>query len=110
MATISIECDRLEVRLTGWQAIFALKRQTDVPVDHVVSVSAGTVTALRPNGLRAPGTYVQNVIAAGSYWWKSRGWSFWSVRHPEQAVDIRLRDSHYSHLVIEVVDPHATVR
>lgn len=98
----------LIVRLSGWQALFALKREIAVKCDNVESVGVGTVTSLAPNGLRMPGTYVPKVIAAGSYWWKGRGWSFWSVRNPKKAVDIRLRDERYARLVIQVDDPHAT--
>lgn len=108
MATIVIDGEQLAVRLDGWQAVFALKREIVVPLSQVDSVSSGRVTALSPHGLRLTGTYLPKVIAAGSFWWKGRGWSFWSVRNPQQAVDIRLRDGHYRRLVIEVDDPFLT--
>lgn len=108
MASVSIAGDRLIVRLTGWQAVFALRREIDIALNNVVSAQADTVTSKRPNGLRLPGTYLPNVITAGSYWRKEQGWSFWSVRHEEMAIDIRLRDTHYYRLVIEVDDPQAT--
>ena len=108
MVSVSIEGDRLVVRLSGWQAFLALRRTVDVPIRNVVSASTGTVTSLRPNGIRLPGTYLPGVIAAGSYWWKDRGWSFWSVRHPEKAVDIRLENAKLHRIVVEVADPYAT--
>jgi hypothetical protein len=98
----------LKVRLSGWQALLALKRDIIVALDHIVSAEAGTLISKRPDGIRLPGTYLPGVITAGSYWWKDRGWSFWSVRHEERAVDIRLRDERYSRIVVEVADPHAT--
>lgn len=109
VATVTIEDDRLVVRLSGWEAVFALKREINASLQNVVSVRAGSVPSLSPNGFRLPGAYIPKVIAAGSYWSKSGGWSFWSVRHPEKAVDIGLRDSRYRRIVVEVDDPYATV-
>jgi hypothetical protein len=107
MATITIEGDRLKVHLSGWQAVFALKREIDVALTNVVSAEAGTLMSKRPDGIRLPGTYLPGVITAGSYWWKATGWSFWSVRNEDQAIDVRLRDEHYNRVVVEVPDPHA---
>ncbi len=108
MATVTIEGDRLIVDLSGWEAVFALKRRIDVPISSISSARAGTLTSKRPNGLRLPGTYVPAVITAGSYWWKGRGWSFWSVRHHESTIDIRLHETRYHRIVIEVADPYET--
>ena len=108
MVTVAIEEDRLKVRLSGWKAMFAMKREIDVALGHVVSVRAGSLTSKQPDGLRLPGSYIPGVITAGSYWWKDRGWSFWSVRHEDRAIDIRLRDEHYRRVVVEVADPFAT--
>jgi hypothetical protein len=108
MATIMVEGDRLKIRLSGWQAWFALKREIDVALSNVISAQAGTLTSKRPDGIRLPGTYVPGVITAGSYWWKEHGWSFWSVRHDERAIDIRLHDERYNRVVIEVAYPDAT--
>jgi hypothetical protein len=107
MATATITDDHLTVRLSGWEAVFALKREISVPMRNVLSAQAGTVTALRPYGIRLPGTFFPGVIAAGSYWSKSAGWSFWSVRHSDKAVDIRLRDARYQRIVVEVDDPYS---
>jgi hypothetical protein len=108
MATITVEGDRLKVRLSGWQAVFALKREIDVALNNVVSAEAGTLASKRPDGIRLPGTYLPGVITAGSYWRKARGWSFWSVRHEARALDIRLRDEHYNRVIVDVADPYGT--
>jgi len=110
MATISVEGDRLHIRMSGWQSFFALRRAIDVPLHCIVSVDAGSLTSKMPDGIRLPGTYVPKLITAGSYWWKEKGWSFWSVRRVEKAIDLRLRDHHFSRIVVEVDDPHATAR
>jgi hypothetical protein len=107
MAAVSVEDGMLVIELRGWEAIFALKRRIEIPLSHVESARAGEVTELRPGGLRAPGTYLPRVIAAGSYWWKGRGWSFWSVRHPAKAIDIRVHNERYGRIVVEVDDPEA---
>ncbi len=108
MATVTIEGDRLRIRLSGWQAFFALRREINVSLSNVVSAQAGTLTSKLPDGIRLPGTYLPGVITAGSYWWKSHGWSFWSVRRQERAIDIRLQNEHFYRIVVEVAYPDAT--
>lgn len=108
MTTVTIEGNHLVVRLSGWSAVLALKREVRVPLAHVVSVTAGQLTSMRPDGIRLGGSYLPKRITAGHYWWKGRGWSFWSVRHKERAIDIQLRDEHFRRLVVEVDDPIAT--
>jgi hypothetical protein len=108
MATVSVEGDRLVVRLSGWESVWALKRHIDVPLRSVLSASAGTIHSKLPRGIRLPGTFVPKLITAGSYWRKSEGWSFWSVRDEKMAVDIRLRDTRFIRIVVQVDDPFET--
>jgi hypothetical protein len=48
------------------------------------------------------------VVTAGSFL-KQGEWTFWDVHDPAKAVIIRLKDEHYSRLVIGVDDPARTV-
>jgi hypothetical protein len=108
MATVTVERDRLVVRLSGWESVWALRRHIDVPLQSVISANAGTVHSKLPRGIRAPGTFVPKLITAGSYWRKSVGWAFWSVRDETKAVDIRLRDTRFIRIVVQVDDPFGT--
>jgi hypothetical protein len=108
MATVTIEGNRLRIHMSGWQALFALRREINVSLSNVRLVQAGTLTSKLPDGIRLPGTYIPGAITAGSYWWKRHGWSFWSVRHQERAIDIRLENEHFYRIVVEVAYPDAT--
>ncbi|HEX5166308.1 MAG TPA: hypothetical protein VFV93_12980 [Thermomicrobiales bacterium] len=109
MAAVSIDGDQLVVRLSGWESVWALRRKIVVPLRSVLGASAGTVHSKLPRGIRLPGTFVPKLITAGSYWRKSEGWSFWSVRDERKAIDIRLRDTRFVRIVVQVDDPYATV-
>jgi hypothetical protein len=110
MATVTTDGIDMRVELHGWERAWAMRRRIVVPLGWVASIErSDPKEAMRPRGLRAPGSYLPRVIAAGSYWTR-RGWSFWSVRHRDRAVAIRLREGRYRKIVVDVDDPDATVR
>ena len=116
MAHVEISGDTLTVHIDGWDKVLALKGRVDVPLAHVLSVTADPEQTRRwPQGLRLPGTFIPRVVIAGSYWKPGRaesedvGWSFWDVHDPARAVVIRLDHEHYKQLVVGVDDPQATV-
>lgn len=43
-----------------------------------------------------------------TFWW-SDGWRFWDVRHPENAITIKLQDERLAELIVEVEDPARNV-
>ena len=109
MATISVAGDNLVVEVIGIDRVFAFKRRVTVPLEHVVTIGRG-VQLGRPLMLGLPwlANSFPGVFTAGSYLRQGK-WSFWDVHDPKQAVLIKLRDEHYSLLVIEVHDPRATI-
>ena len=58
--------------------------------------------------MRAPGTHIPGVFAAGTFH-KDGEKIFWDVRDATRAVVIELRDESFARLVLEVEDPEATV-
>ena len=113
MANLTIDGDDLLVTLPGWDALWAMKRELRVPLRAVVGVRHDPVLASQwPRGLRVPGSHLPGLLTAGSYWQPGRPgtWSFWSVRHPRQAIVVDLDAGHYRRLVLEVADPDAAVR
>jgi hypothetical protein len=109
MADVTIKDGQLRVELEGMHKVWALKNTISVPVSHIVSASAGPIAeADSPRGIRAPGTHLPGVFAAGT--WHHKGEKvFWDVRDPGKAVVVELRDESYSRLVLEVENPQATV-
>ena len=109
MATVLVEDGELHVELQGMHKVWALKNTISVPMTHVVSASQDPITdADKPKGVRAPGTHVPGVFAAGT-WHKDGEKVFWDVQDPGKAVVIQLRDESYTRLVLHVDDPKTTV-
>jgi hypothetical protein len=109
MAEIELIADALVVRVTGADRIFALKSQLAVPIRHVVGAARDEDEASHwYHGVRAPGTSIPGVIAAGTFH-QHGDRIFWDVHHPEKAIAITLRDERYARLVVEVEDPDAAV-
>jgi len=109
MAEISYSGDALEVQVTGWDKVWALKSHLTIPLAHIVSAEPAGDEARRVwHGLRLPGTNIPGVITAGTFY-KDGGRVFWDVHHADRAVAIQLRDDEYSELVVEVDDPGAVI-
>ncbi len=108
MVTIDFTHDRVTIRPKGWSQIWALKRSVAFRAEHVRSVARANA-ALRPHGMRLPGTYLPGVIIAGTY--RSRtGREFWDTRLSGKAVVIDLVGEPYTRLVVDVADPDSVVR
>lgn len=92
--------DRLELRLTAAERLFAFHR-SDVVVDRS-SIRSATVTEdpwIWVRGIRAPGTAVPLTLAAGT--WKFHGGKdFLLIKRTASAVVIDLVDEDYSRLIV----------
>src|SRR5690349_5762129 len=112
VVNVTVEQGRLEVRLTGWDRVWALKGQLSFPIEHVerAEIDPGATICRTWKGVRLPGTALPGVIVAGSYWWKD-GWTFWSVRFRKRipVLLIFLRNERYHRLALTVDDPEAVI-
>ncbi len=111
--TVDIEVgDRLVVRFTGWDRVWALSAGIAVPITSVTGVR--TVPRSRAaelaSGFRLPGTFWPGLIQAGSYLSRERGWSLWCVHRAQEVLLVDLVGERYSHLVLETPDVHAASR
>jgi hypothetical protein len=99
--------DRLVVRLTGWDRVWALSSGVEVPLRSVEAVRLMSRREARSlaSGLRLAGSCLPGVIQAGRYRSFSGEWSFWSVRRAGTVLVIDLVGQRYRHLVLEVDDP-----
>ena len=110
MAEVELTKETLIVHVQGADQLWALKSRLEIPLSHVVGAEADPEVALGWwKGIRAPGTYLPGVIAAGTFYQEGEK-VFWDVHEPEKTVVIRLRDEKYSRLVVEVEDPDSTVK
>jgi hypothetical protein len=108
MAVVSIEPDALRVTFRGIHRFWALRRQLDVPLAHIVGARIDPLLASASPGWRVLGADLPGVVAAGRF--VSHGERvFWDVVHPDKAVVVELRDERYARLVLEVDQPQKTV-
>ena len=104
MVTVTVQGDRVRFEVEGWDKLWALKSQLEIPLTHIRSVRADPEPARGWwHGLRLPGTQIPGLLTAGSFY-QSGGFVFYDVHDPERTVVIELDHEHYQRLVIEVAD------
>ena len=109
MVTISIEGDRVRFDVQGWDKLWALKSQLEIPLAHIQSVRADPEPARGWwHGIRLPGTQIPGVLTAGTFY-SSEGAVFYDVHDPENTIVLELEHEHYKRLVVEVEDPARAV-
>jgi hypothetical protein len=109
MAIVELDGETLTLRVTGLDQVLAFKHTVEIPIAHVAGIDADSAEAGAVfHGLRLPGTNLPGIVTAGSFI-RAGQWSFWDVHDPRKALTIRLKDEHYSRLVVEVDDPAATI-
>jgi len=110
MVSVTVEGDRVRFEVEGWDKLWALKSQLEIPSSHILAVRADPEPARGWwHGLRLPGTQIPGLLTAGSFY-QSDGFVFYDVHDPERTVVIDLDHEHYRRLVIEVEDATAVVR
>jgi hypothetical protein len=109
MVEISIEGDRARFEVEGWDKLWAMRSQLEIPLEHILSVRADPEPARGWwHGLRLPGTQIPGILTAGTFY-QSDGAVFYDVHDPERTIVLDLDHEHYKRLVIEVADPAAAV-
>jgi len=105
MVNVVLQGDRVRFEVEGWDQLWALKSQLEIPLAHIRGVRADPEPARGWwHGIRLPGTQIPGLLTAGSFY-QSGGFVFYDVHDPEQTVVIELDHEHYQRLVIEVVNP-----
>jgi hypothetical protein len=105
---VELTRDALVVHVQGMDRLWALKSRLEIPLAHVVGAEVNPGVAQGwSRSIRAPGTHVPGVIAAGTFYQEGER-VFWDVHDPESTVVIHLENDVYARLVIEVDDPPST--
>ena len=109
MVSVVIQGDRVRFEVEGWDKLWAVKSQLEIPVAHIRAVRADPEPARGWwHGVRLPGTQIPGLLTAGSFY-QSDGFVFYDVHDPERTVVIELDHEHYQRLVIEVANPSDVV-
>jgi hypothetical protein len=105
LVNVVVEGDRVRFEVEGWDQLWALKSQLEIPLAHIRGVRADPEPARGWwHGVRLPGTQIPGLLTAGSFY-QSGGFVFYDVHDPEQTVVVELDHEHYQRLVIEVANP-----
>ena len=109
MVRVTVEGDRARLEVEGWDKLWALKSQLEIPLSHIRAVRADSEPARGWwHGLRLPGTQIPGILTAGTFY-QSDGAVFYDVHDPECTIVLELDHEHYKRLVIEVENPGAAV-
>ncbi|MGH7602467.1 MAG: hypothetical protein ACRENK_00560 [Gemmatimonadaceae bacterium] len=108
MVDVSVIGDRVRFEVDGWDKLWALKSQLEIPVAHIKGVRVDPEAARGWwHGLKLPGTNIPGVLTAGTFL-QSGGAVFFDVHNPDRTIVIELDHETYRRLVIEVEDPGQT--
>ena len=109
MARMEYTSTTLVVHLTGWDAVWGLKRRLVVPLAHVRTARADPHAAhdwWKARGLNHADPQAGPII--GTFREKNQR-VFWDVHDPGNVVIIELEQEPYASLVLQVDDPAGTV-
>src|SRR3954466_9726904 len=109
MVRVVVEGDRVRFEVEGWDKLWALKSQLEIPLAHIQSVRADPEPARGWwHGLRLPGTQIPGLLTAGTFY-QDGEWGFYDVHDPDKTIVLELDHEHYKRLVIEVAEPASAV-
>lgn len=100
--------DSVVVELSGWRAVWAVKRRLVLPLSSVVDVRADPDARANVRAKLHKRAGRTGLFRVGSYH-SLEGWSFWSVGLARHAVVVECSGARYRYVVVEVADPAATV-
>jgi hypothetical protein len=111
MVDISIQGDTLSLEVEGLDKLWAFKSRLEIPLARIKRVyrDPQIASTWQWKGIRAPGTSLPGVIAAGTFYQDGKR-VFWDVHNPENTIVIELDDDRYDMLIVEVADPDEAVR
>lgn len=109
MVDLAVDGGNLVLNVRGLDKLWSFKSRLSIPIQHVRGARFDPGVAHGWwKGLRAPGTYIPGVIAAGTFYREEKR-IFWDVHDPERTIVIELEDERYDELIVEVKDPEAAV-
>lgn len=110
MVEVSIQGEKAVFSVQGWDKLWALRSQLEIPLEHIRDVHTDASPKMGWfQGLKVLGTHVPNVFRAGTFY-QDGGWVFWDVLHTDKVIVVELHDECFQRLVIEVADPAAEVQ
>jgi hypothetical protein len=110
MVKVSLEGTKAIFTVQGWDKLWALRSQLELPLAHINDVHTDSSPKMGWfQGLKVMGADIPNVFRAGTFY-QDGGWVFWDVRNADKVIVVALHDERFNKLVIEVDDPAAEVQ
>lgn len=106
MVEFEVTGTTVTVHITGTHRLLALRENVVFDMSQVTRITMAPVD-LRPPWVRAPGTFLPGVIAAGIFRGKGRK-EFWDTRFEGSALQIDLAGGSLTRLVVDTDDPTST--
>ncbi len=100
MNTLNITDETVEIEVESLDKFWSFKGKLTIPRKSIKSVYLRP-KELKPPWLRAPGTYLPKVIAAGIYYGSDRK-EFWNTHFREDCLVFDLIDFDYTRVVVDV--------
>jgi len=100
MNTVTITDEEVKIEVEGLDRLWSFKGKLTIPRSSISKISIRP-KGLKPPWLRAPGTYLPKVIAAGTYHGSDRK-EFWNTHFNEDCVVFDLKDFDYTRVVVDI--------
>jgi len=94
--------------IRGIHKLWALKSKITVSKENIIKAYQNEKEFTFWKGIRAPGTEIPWLIAAGTFYKKGR--NFWDVSNKKKAIVVELQDHCFKKLIIEVENPEAVIK
>jgi hypothetical protein len=109
MVRVSLNGDRIRFEVEGWDKLWALKSELEIPLSHITGVRFDPEAARGWwHGLRLPGTNIPGILTAGTFL-QGDGFVFYDVHDPDRTIVLDLDHERYKKLIIEVEDTESTI-
>ncbi len=109
MVNIIIESEKVLFEVKGWDKLWSLRSQLEIPLSHLKNAYIDTTPAMGWfQGLKLAGTDLPNIFKAGTFYQKGE-LVFWDVNDPQKTIVIELEHERYKKLIIEVEYPEEEI-
>ncbi|SMB85545.1 hypothetical protein [Deinococcus hopiensis] len=107
MITLTFGPNTLILDVMGLDRLWSLKSHLELPLSHIQQVRVEEQAAIPwKEGLRAPGTHLPGVLAAGTFYTHGRK-VFADIREGQPALVLELHHESYDQLIFQTDDLQA---
>ena len=99
------------IEIKGLHKLWSFKSEIRIANEHIIRVYQNLNEIKDFSGLRALGTYVPNLIKAGTFYqYPDSSAIFLDIVNENNAIIIELKDEEYKKIIVEVEDPNETIK